>query len=373
MKSNRRISNYDLFASYSWHVPGVNGMFGLLGLLLAGMILGSICLGIMMLALSRDQAMAYGTPVVYVIQFLPVMLYSLSASRRNALFEDGYKLDNNNYAPQGGLCLAIVVSLAIIASAFGLDPLNNILPPISEKWESALKALTDGPLLLTLLSVSVFAPIFEEWLCRGMVLRGLLYYKRTRKDGSVTQGIKPVWAIVISAVFFAAIHGNLWQGFAAFLLGCLFGYVYWKTGSLKLTMLMHCVNNTFSVLITKLFPELSQVDSMKEILSPEAYMVSVVLGLAVLAACIWMISKVKPLTPQGSCELIPADGADAAIGGAVEGVVGSVAEDTAEGVAADTTEDAAEDITGGVAEDITDNVPDGSTDVKADDAADGQA
>ena len=31
------------------------------------------------------------------------------------------------------------------------------------------------------------------------------------------------------------------------------------------------------------------------------------LGLAVLAACIWLISKVKPTTPQGSCELIPAD------------------------------------------------------------------
>ena len=205
------------------------------------------------------------------------------------------------------LCLAIVVSVAVLAGSFGLDPLNNILPPMSDKWENALKALTEGPILLTLLSVSILAPIFEEWLCRGMILRGLLNYKRIGKDGTETRGISPLWAIVISSVFFAAIHGNLWQGLAAFLLGCLFGYVYWLTGSLKLTMLMHCVNNTFSVIISRAFPQLDEVESLKEVLSPNVYMITVVLGLAVLGACIWIISKVKPLTPQGSCEIIKAD------------------------------------------------------------------
>ncbi len=307
MRPSRKIHNFDLFAGYSWHVPGIGGMFGLLGLLLAGMLLGMMALSIFLAFLPREQAMAYGTPVVYVIQFLPAMIYSATASRRNALFEDGYRLDNNNFVPLGGLSLALIVSAAVLACAFGIDPLNNILPPMSEKWENAMKSLTGGPILLTLLSVSVLAPIFEEWLCRGMVLRGLLNYRRTAADGSQTRGLKPVWAIVISAVFFAAIHGNLWQGFAAFLLGCLFGYVYWKTGSLKLTMLMHCVNNTFSVVLTKAFPQLDQADSLKEVLSPETYMITVVLGLAVLAACIWLISKVKPATPQGSCELIPAD------------------------------------------------------------------
>ena len=307
MRPSRRIHNYDLFGGYSWHVPGIGGMFGLLGLLLAGMLLGMMALGIVMVFLPKEQAMAYGTPVVYVIQFLPAMIYSASVSRRNALFEDGYRLDNNHLAPLGGLVMALTVSVAVLASAFGFDPINSILPPMSDKWENAMKALTDGPLLLTLLSVSVLAPIFEEWLCRGMILRGLLNYKRTAADGSQTRGLKPVWAIIISAVFFAAIHGNLWQGFAAFILGCLFGFVYWKTGSLKLTMLMHCVNNTFSVLMTKAFPQFEQADSMKEILSPETYMIAVVLGLAVLAACLWIISKVKPTAPQGSCEPIPAE------------------------------------------------------------------
>ena len=43
-----------------------------------------------------------------------------------------------------------------------------------------------------------------------MVLRGLLGHK-----------VKPVWAIVISAAFFAIIHLNPWQAIPAFLLGCV--------------------------------------------------------------------------------------------------------------------------------------------------------
>ncbi len=54
---------------------------------------------------------------------------------------------------------------------------------------------------------------------------------------------------MISAVFFAVIHLNPWQAIPAFLLGCLFGYVYYRTGSLKLTMLMHFANNTFALAV----------------------------------------------------------------------------------------------------------------------------
>ena len=73
-----------------------------------------------------------------------------------------------------------------------------------------------------------------------MILRGML-----RK-------VHPAWAIIISAIFFAIIHFNPWQGIPAFALGCLFGLVYWKTGSLKLTILMHAVNNLTSVILSRI-------------------------------------------------------------------------------------------------------------------------
>ncbi len=99
--------------------------------------------------------------------------------------------------------------------------------------------LQNSPLWVTVVSTVIFAPIFEEWLCRGMVLRGLM------------QKVHPAWAMIISSVFFAFIHLNPWQAIPAFVLGMLFAYVYYMTGSLKLTMLMHAVNNGASVLMSQ--------------------------------------------------------------------------------------------------------------------------
>ena len=80
----------------------------------------------------------------------------------------------------------------------------------------------------------------------------------------------PMAAITVSALFFALIHGNLWQAIPAFTLGLLFGYVYYKTGSLKLTMLMHCVNNTFAALMTRI-PSLAEAETFMDVMSPWAY------------------------------------------------------------------------------------------------------
>ena len=80
----------------------------------------------------------------------------------------------------------------------------------------------------------------------------------------------PSGAIVISAAFFAILHMNPWQAIPAFILGLLFGYVYYKTGSLKLTMLMHCVNNTMALVLSRI-PSLSDVETLMEVMSPWAY------------------------------------------------------------------------------------------------------
>ena len=82
--------------------------------------------------------------------------------------------------------------------------------------------------------------------------------------------VSPAAAISISAAFFAVIHLNPWQAIPAFVLGLLFGLVYYKTGSLKLTMLMHCVNNTMAALLSRV-PSLKDVDSIVDVMSPWTY------------------------------------------------------------------------------------------------------
>ncbi len=160
--------------------------------------------------------------------------------------------------------------------------------------------------------MSVFAPILEEWLCRGVVLRGLLNYSRKGEpgeDGS-RRGMNPALAIAISAIFFATIHGNLWQGISAFILGSFFGYVYYKTGSLKLTMLMHCVNNTVSVLSSKLpaFKDLGADASLMDIIPTGIYVIMFIVSAAVLFLAVRYLSKISLKSVQGNCDVIP--GAD---------------------------------------------------------------
>jgi uncharacterized protein len=113
---------------------------------------------------------------------------------------------------------AVLPKPAWIAQAF--SPLHDLASnPIS------------GPLMLI-----VVAPVTEELICRGLVLRGLL----TRTG--------PWRAIIISAVLFALVHLNPWQFPTAFVLGLVLGWVYFRTGSLVLCMAGHALNNALSLL-----------------------------------------------------------------------------------------------------------------------------
>ena len=49
--------------------------------------------------------------------------------------------------------------------------------------------------------------------------------------------------VLISGVLFALFHGNFTQFFYAFGLGALFAYVYFRSGSLILTFLLHAIFN----------------------------------------------------------------------------------------------------------------------------------
>ena len=252
-------------------------MFLLFVLFLVGALLGNL-LVMLFQFVSPEFAKEYGTVLSYPVMFIPPMLYASAKSRSNefipwgsdGLEPSGVPLDSNNFGRLGGWKMGLIVSVATMATAFITEPVSTLLPEMPEVLKQALEQVTEGPLWVSLLSVSVFAPLFEEWLCRGLVLRGLL-----RK-------MNPFGAILISAAFFAVLHMNPWQAIPAFVLGVLFGYVYYKTGSLKLTMLMHCVNNTMAVVLSRI-PSLSEAETLMEVMSPWAYA-------GVYAACVVFVA-----------------------------------------------------------------------------------
>ena len=297
----RKVKNYDLFSSHAWYVPGVKGMFGLFGFFLLGALLSGIVMGILMLFMTEQEIADYGMIVIYPVQFLPAMMYAAAKSRKNALFDPGYSLVSNHFGKLGVAGAVILTVLFTYATMVAADLPNywnakftESIPWLKQMYDMVMKTMqqmTGGPFWSSFLVTALMAPFFEEWLCRGMVLRGLL----------AGQKIKPVWAIVISALFFAVIHMNPWQALNAFILGLLMGWIYYKTGNLWLTMLIHFVNNGTAVVM-------SQIDSLKDyeywidMLGHTWYYVAFAGALAIIGVCVYLVKRIPVENPWGNID-----------------------------------------------------------------------
>ena len=297
----RKVNNYDFYANHAWYVPGVKGMFVLLGLFLVGSLLGGLVIGICGAFVPREIIQDYGELVMYPLSFLPAMVYAAQKSQRNSLFETGYKLNNSHWGPFKGwqmVLITVALSFATMVSAdlpnywnFKLTTASPAMKSFYDMVTELLRQMTGGPLWSSFLLTAVFAPIFEEWLCRGMVLRGLL------------TKMKPGWAIVVSALFFALIHLNPWQALNAFIIGVVMGYVYYKTGSLWLTMLIHFVNNGTAVILSQI-PSLQEVDFWMDMMPRTTYAILYVLGLVLLAACLMAFRRIPLEQERGNIDTV---------------------------------------------------------------------
>ena len=293
MAQGIRPRNYAFLEKFTYYVPGVAEMFILLALLLGGTLLGSLLSLPFVAILGPEAGMQYGMLVSYPLMFIPPMIYASVKSRGRSYVHSGLLLDSKHFKPLGGALCALFVILATIAAGYCSDAILVLLPEMPDWIRQALEGLTSGDnLFVNFLLVSIFAPFFEEWLCRGMILRGLLGNR-----------VKPVWAIVISAAFFAFIHLNPWQAVPAFLLGCLFGYVYYKTGSLKLTMLMHFTNNTFSLVMSNI-DSLKDVESWMDVLPGMRYWIIFAAAVLLIVLIVNAFRRIPLERPEGNLDTV---------------------------------------------------------------------
>ncbi len=135
---------------------------------------------------------------------------------------------------------------------FVTEPLTAWMP-MPDFFKQLFASMTQQNLPTFLLAV-VAAPVLEEWLCRGVIAKGLLRHST------------PARAILWSAFIFAFIHLNPWQAVPAFTIGAIIGYVYWKTGSLAPCIFIHFINNGWAFLLSYLYPELAADATGKDLL-----------------------------------------------------------------------------------------------------------
>ncbi|MEM1347531.1 MAG: type II CAAX endopeptidase family protein [Myxococcota bacterium] len=180
------------------------------------------------------------------------------------------------------LALPAVAVVLGVTSNFMAGLIAQLVPGMDEvvrQYTEQLSAMLDveDPLLATtaILSVTVFAPLCEEFLFRGALLPSMM-----RHEGASA-------AIVLNGLLFGLIHMNPVSFLPLSLLGMFFAHLTVRTGSIWPAVLAHVSVNTFNgVVLRSAFPELSDPNA-----EPELWVLAVgcVVGAGLSALAWWVL------------------------------------------------------------------------------------
>ncbi len=108
-----------------------------------------------------------------------------------------------------------------------------------QKSEEVIKMfISQGSLFSSMLIIAALAAVSEELLFRSVLQKWLM---RLFKNVHV--------AIIVTAFVFSAFHMDFFGFFPRFILGLMLGYIFWMSGSIFPSMLMHFVNNATIVML----------------------------------------------------------------------------------------------------------------------------
>jgi hypothetical protein len=162
------------------------------------------------------------------------------------------------WAVMGLLALPILSLLPALTLGMGaLEAVVVALFPISASDAAMFERMDSGGWVAVLMA-SLIAPMVEEMLFRGIILRSFLnQYRR--------------WPSIFgSALLFGLSHMNVYQGVVAFIGGIVMGWLYERTRSLWPSILLHAGYNT------ALMVELSQ----DNVIWPARWLVAILLAMA---------------------------------------------------------------------------------------------
>ncbi len=172
------------------------------------------------------------------------------------------------------------VMLQILVSGI-LNLIYAVAPHLLANYLQLMQAVGLGEMTWTiLLATVVLAPIGEELLCRGIMLK---------LAGKVTNKF---WiANVIQALAFGVIHANWVQGIYAFVLGLILGYIYGKYQNILVCIVLHAVINFSSNYVDQFF-----------LLFPEGNVVLIltaisVVSCALVVGCLLLLGKIRKVQP----------------------------------------------------------------------------
>jgi membrane protease YdiL (CAAX protease family) len=134
------------------------------------------------------------------------------------------------------IAAAGLMAVILVADGMTLALGKEMVPAFQLELHRTAQA--EGTLPWLWLAILVAAPVGEELLFRGFMFRGFVHEPRDALP-----------AILVLALIWSLLHVQYdWFGTAqVFLIGVLFGFVRWRSGSTTLVILLHMLLNLESV------------------------------------------------------------------------------------------------------------------------------
>ncbi|MCM1165816.1 MAG: CPBP family intramembrane metalloprotease [Lachnospiraceae bacterium] len=184
----------------------------------------------------------------------------------------------------------IAITCNLLTQLLGLLFRNTALGDSFTGIQETLAAPDVGSAVVLFIQLTVLAPIFEEFWCRGLIIESLRPYGNG-------------FAIFVSALLFGIIHANFAQFFYAFALGIFLGYIYVSTQSLVTTTVMHAMFNSISGMMILLgsIPSvqeylLAAADGGEPVVTPAAVLYIVWMAMTVLLLVVGIIMAIYKFT-----------------------------------------------------------------------------
>ena len=133
----------------------------------------------------------------------------------------------------------LISTLLVFSSMFALNIFVQWFP-LEDNLTDIFSGLSRNA--LGVVGLAFLAPLLEEVLFRGAIQGALM-----RLFG------RPWPAIIVAALVFGIFHFNPVQIVYATLLGIVFGWIYYRTGSLLSVIVGHVLNNSLAVVTTIVF------------------------------------------------------------------------------------------------------------------------
>ncbi|MPM61496.1 hypothetical protein SDC9_108356 [bioreactor metagenome] len=160
------------------------------------------------------------------------ILYYISLNKNKLVNEYNFKK----------ICIKDIIYIILLGigidsiSTIIINSLINIFPGYIEVTNK-MDASTNS--IISIICFVVFIPIFEEIMCRGIIFNHL------KRNYSI------VSAIIIQALIFGLLHGNIIQSTYTFICGIVFVLVNIYCGSIFGGIILHIIFNLFGVLYLK--------------------------------------------------------------------------------------------------------------------------